>query len=66
MIHLLISSVGTVKRIDVIPYHDFGSVKYAKLGREYNMEGVAPLPDERIKEIAEMLRKTGIPVQIGG
>lgn len=62
----LIASVGTVKRIDLIPYHDFGAVKYQQLGRPYQMDGTPRLTDERIAEIACIFNAAGIPTQIGG
>ena len=62
----LITSVGSVKRIDVIPYHDYGSVKYKRIGKPYQAEGTPFLTDERKQEIVDILRTTGIPVQIGG
>jgi len=62
----LIESIGTVKRIDLLPYHDFGAVKYQQLGRPYKMEGTQRLTEERVEEIARIFRATGIPTQIGG
>lgn len=62
----LISSVGSVRRIDLMPYHEFGVVKYPRLGLVYPLDGESPMPRERAEEIAEIFRKTGIPTQIGG
>jgi pyruvate formate lyase activating enzyme len=62
----LIASIGTVRRIDLIPYHDFGAVKYRQLGRPYKMEGTPRLAEERVEEIARIFSVTGIPTQIGG
>jgi len=62
----LIASVGSVRRIDLIPYHDFGAVKYEQLGRPYKMAGTPRLPDERVEEIRRIFEATGIPTQIGG
>ena len=62
----LISEAGSVRRIDVIPYHDFGRVKYTRLGRAYPADGTPFLTDEEKDHVVELLSRTGIPVQIGG
>ncbi len=62
----LIAKAGSVKRIDVIPYHDFGRVKYERLGRPYPAEGTPMLSEEDQQRVVEILQTTGIPVQIGG
>ena len=62
----LIKSVGSVKRIDLIPFHDFGSVKYRRLGKPYPMDGATTLSDDRVLQIAEIFANTGIPTQVGG
>ena len=62
----LITAAGSVRRIDVIPYHDFGRVKYTRLGRAYPADGTPFLSDEEKDHIVEILSKTSVPVQIGG
>jgi len=42
-----IETLNTVKKIEVLPYHSMGEVKYQKLGLEYPLKGVeAPSKDE--------------------
>ena len=43
----------TVKKIEWLPYHTMGVFKYKDLGLAYPLEGVPPLPAERIKAIRE-------------
>ena len=62
----LIKEAGSVRRIDVIPYHDFGRVKYTRLGREYPADGTPALTEEQKEHIVALLGETGVPVQIGG
>ncbi len=62
----LIKAAGSVKRIDVIPYHDFGRVKYERLGRDYPAEGTPMLSEEAQQRAVEILKAAGVPVQIGG
>lgn len=42
-----IETLQTVERVEVLPYHSMGEVKYQKLGLEYPLKGVeAPSKDE--------------------
>lgn len=50
-----ISSLGNVNRVEVLPYHTMGAVKYKKLGIPYPLEGVLPPSPERIKNAKEIL-----------
>lgn len=42
-------SLNTVKKIEVLPYHTMGEVKYEKLGIPYPLKGVAPPSPERVQ-----------------
>ena len=39
-----ISRLKSVKALDVLPYHDMGKVKYKKLGIDYPLADIEPLP----------------------
>jgi pyruvate formate lyase activating enzyme len=51
--------------VDLLPYHHIGADKYARLDREYPMEGTAPPSAERMAEIARFLGEHGLPVGTG-
>ena len=50
-----IDTLKTVKKVEVLPYHDFGKQKWIELGVEYPLEGVKTPTDEEIKKAKEIL-----------
>ena len=55
------------EQVNLLPYHDTGSHKYAKLGREYPAAGMTRPSDEEMQEFVEMFRSAGYQrVMIGG
>lgn len=44
-----IDGLKTVKKVEVLPYHNMGEVKYEKLGLDYPLKGVQPPSKERVK-----------------
>ncbi len=43
-----IDGLSSVERVEVLPYHTMGEVKYEKLGVEYPLKGVQPPSKERV------------------
>lgn len=60
-----LSSLKSVERVDLMGYHEFGSIKYLQLGKEYKLDATA-LSDERLEEIKTTFEGFGLNVQIGG
>lgn len=52
--------------VHLLPYHSLPEGKYAALGREYALEGLAPPSAESMAEIAALLRSYGLSVVIQG
>ena len=48
-------TLKTVERIEVLPYHTMGVVKYEKLGYEYPLKGVQPPDKERVENAKNIL-----------
>jgi pyruvate formate lyase activating enzyme len=53
-------------RIDVLPYHRMGSVKYERLGRPYAFGDVPAPSGEAVEAAAALLRAFGLDVRTGG
>ncbi len=50
-----IDTLSTVKRVEVLPYHTMGEVKYKNLGIDYPLAGVKPPEKERIDNARAIL-----------
>lgn len=50
-----ISSLKTVDKIEILPYHDMGKYKWKSLGINYELENVRPANNEDIKQAKKIL-----------
>ena len=50
-----IDGLKTVEKVEVLPYHTMGTVKYEKLGYEYPLKGVEAPTKERVQNAREIL-----------
>ena len=50
-----ISSLKTVKKIELLPYHDMGKYKWKKLDLKYDLEDIRPATDSDIKRAKNIL-----------
>jgi len=53
-----ISTLKTVKKVELLPYHDLGKYKWKKLGIKYELENIQNATDEDIKKTKEVLGNT--------
>jgi pyruvate formate lyase activating enzyme len=60
-----LSTLQSIERVDLLPYHEYGRVKYQELGREYPLRA-RPLSDERVHTILRVFESRGLRVKIGG
>ncbi len=51
----IIKTLKTVKKVEVLPYHNMGEVKYEKLGMDYALKGVRPPEKERVENARRIL-----------
>lgn len=54
-----------VERVDLLAYHEYGSVKYGQLGREYKLHIQSPTA-EHLNDIKDTFERYGLNVQLGG
>lgn len=50
-----ISTLKTVKKVEILPYHTLGVVKYKNLGLDYPLKGVNPPTKDEINKAKEIL-----------
>lgn len=53
---LFLDTLKTVEKVEVLPYHTMGVVKYEKLGLPYPLKGVEPPTKERVQNARRILR----------
>ena len=57
---------GSLRRINLLPYHRIGASKYKKFNIPYRLGEIDPPAKERMHLLKEFFAETGIPVRIGG
>jgi pyruvate formate lyase activating enzyme len=60
-----LSRLKSVERVDLLPYHEYGGVKYEQLGRECKLH-IQPPTEEQINAIKATFERYGLNVQLGG
>lgn len=61
-----IVSLGVVRRVNLLPYHAMAAGKFARMGREFLMNGTPAPTAGQIEQAAAPLRALGLPVVTGG
>lgn len=50
-----ISSLNTVEKIELLPYHSLGKFKWENLGQKYDLENIPDATSEDIKRVKKIL-----------
>ena len=53
----LLNTYPHILRAEIEPYHDYGSEKYAKLGKPYPLDDITPPAPETIQEYLREIKK---------
>ena len=53
----IVASVKNLDKVEILPYHELGRVKYEKLGIDYPLEGTRALTDSDAKRATETVLK---------
>ena len=51
-----ICKLKTVRKVEILPYHDMGKLKWEELGLKYELDGVKISTDEEIQKAKEILK----------
>ena len=54
------ADLGNVERVDVLPFHQMGKYKWAKLGLTYTLEDVKPADSNLAERVCEVFRAEGL------
>ena len=61
----LLSTLKSIQRLDILPYHEYGKIKYTQLGKDYYPNSIK-MGQNHLNDIKHQLERHGINVQIGG
>ena len=61
-----LSKIRSIRRVDILPVHQFGRVKYDQIGMEYTVDPTLTIPEERQQAIKALFEGYGFKTQIGG
>lgn len=56
---------AAITHIELLPYHNYGASKYARLGRRYRLGRVQPSSPEHLRRLQQTIMGAGVNVQIG-
>lgn len=59
-----ISELGSVKRVEIMPYHRLGITKYHGTGRNYELEDIEPVNANEIEYLTDIGERYGLDVRI--
>ena len=55
-----------LKRIELLPYHKFGTQTYDRLGMKYKLADLEPPSEDHMERLKEIIEASGVKAQIGG
>jgi glycyl-radical enzyme activating protein len=62
---LVLTLKPPVEKISLLPYHKFGELKYAAMGRAYPWKDIPAVADEQVERLKKLVQSYGIKVDVG-
>jgi pyruvate formate lyase activating enzyme len=59
-------TLPSLEEIDLLPLHHLGKARYAALGREYPIDGIPLVKEEKLEEMKRLVELTGLKCNIIG
>ena len=53
-LNVFLGRVRHIDKVELLPYHNLGEVKYEKLGIDYKLKGTKPLDPKKLEELSEI------------
>ena len=54
------SQFGNIERVDILPFHQMGTYKWEKLGKEYKLKDVETPTREEVEKAEEIFKSYGL------
>lgn len=63
-----LSSLSSIERVEIIPYHEYGKIKYSELGMTYRVSVIKSdlLTQDALDGVRQVFEEYGLHVQFGG
>jgi len=62
---LVLTLKPPMEKISLLPYHKFGELKYAAMGKEYPWKEIPTISDEQVEKFKKLVESHGIEVDVG-
>ena len=49
-----LSGIKTIKKVELLGYHNMAESKYEKLGIKYKLKGLKPMNSEKLKQLSAL------------
>jgi pyruvate formate lyase activating enzyme len=59
-------TLSSLQEIDLLPLHHLGKARYTALGREYPIDGIPLIKEEKLEEMKRLVESTGLTCNIIG
>ena len=61
-----LATLKSVRRVDILPFHRYGTIKYEQLGLLYSLGNSKEITNDRLEVIKKIFEKRNLNAQIGG